>query len=107
MSFNKSAPKLPMSATAVLSVLADAARSEPAKIVARKVGVSSRHVRNIANGNTSPSIEIGLAFAVHYEPVRRFFAKVLGMEDGPMDPEFQREFSKAAQAWLDYQARRK
>jgi hypothetical protein len=89
-----------MNAAAVLDVLASAAKSEPAKVVSRKVGISARHVRNIANGNTSPSVETGLAFAIHYEPVRRFFAEVLRLD--PLDADLQREMSRAAQAWIEY-----
>lgn len=73
-----------VNAAAVLDVLAIAAKSEPAKVVARKTGISARHVRNIANGNTDTAITTALAFAAHYPQVRQFFASVLALET--LDP---------------------
>lgn len=96
-----------MNAAAVLDVLATAARSEPAKIVARKTGISPRHVRNIAHGHTDTGVTTAIAFAKAYPPVRAFFREVLALEDGPLDPEFSRKMSEAAQAWIAAQARRK
>lgn len=73
-----------MNAAAVLDVLAIAVRSEPAKIVSRKVGISARHVRNIASGNTETGITTALAFAAHYPQVRAFIGRLLALE--PLDP---------------------
>lgn len=84
-SFRANALKVPrMNAAAVLDVLASAAKSEPAKVVSRKVGVSARHVRNIAKGATDTGITTALAFAQHYPQVRQFFARVLALET--LDP---------------------
>lgn len=95
------------SAIALRTVLAEAARSEPYKVVSRKVGLSERQVRNIAKGVGKTYDETALAFAIAYPPVRRFFAEVLRLKDGPLDPDFGRKMSEAAQAWMAWQERQK
>lgn len=85
MGFKKSGSGVPnVSSMTLRMVLADAASSEPAKVVARRVGISDRHVRNIATGRTKTSAEVALAFADQYPKVRQFFAHMLALET--LDP---------------------
>lgn len=88
MGFTKAGRGLPGMTSIALArlVIADAAASEPPKVVARKVGVSDRHIRNLAKarGAIEPGIDTALAFAQHYPQVRQFFARVLALET--LDP---------------------
>lgn len=85
MGFRNTGNRVPrMSSAALSAVLAEAARSEPYKIVGRKVGLSDRQIRNIAKGATDTAASTALAFAQHYPQVRQFFARVLALET--LDP---------------------
>lgn len=85
MGFKKSGRGVPqVSSMTLRMVLADAASSEPAKVVARRVGISDRHVRNIATGRPKTSAEVAMAFADAYPKVRAYFRHVLALE--PIDP---------------------
>ena len=87
--------------TELLRVLSDAARSEPAKVVAKKVQISPRHVQNIAGMRCEPGIITGIRFARAYPAVRAFIAAALAIE--VMDPRTE-ELLAAMRRWTAAQA---
>lgn len=76
------------------------------KLIAQAANTNARSAQNWVEKRHAPSVASFINLCRRIPELKAVALRMLECDDA-IDPEFERRFGEAAQAWLDYQARRK
>lgn len=80
-------------------LIAEAAGSAPAKILARSTGLTERHIRSLRQREHQPGWAASIALALQHPELRSFFLRVLGAAPGPNSAALLREAAEIVERY--------
>lgn len=76
------------------------------KLIAEAANTNPRSAQNWQEGRCAPNLASFINLCRRIPELKAAALRLLEADD-VLDPDFERRFGEAAQAWLDYQARRR